>query len=71
MSRELQAADQMGPHVVLRSLGPTLGVGDGGSGGQAPNALVPGRAPLLDLFHMVEDMPEIDFGKNNSAAKNV
>lgn len=27
--------------------------------------------PLLGLFHMVEDTPEIKFGKKNSAAKNV
>lgn len=46
MSPELQATDQMGPHVVPRSLGPTVGVGDGQWGGQVPCASVPGRTPF-------------------------
>lgn len=46
MSPELRATDQMGPHVVPRSLGPTVGVGDGQWGGQVPCASVPGRTPF-------------------------
>lgn len=40
-------------------------------GGQIWRASVPGPDPLLNLFHMVEDRPEVQFGKNNTVAKNV
>ena len=61
MSRELQATDQMGPRVVPRSLGPTV-VGGGAMMGRRVGRL---QAPLLDLFYMVEEVPEVEFGKNN------
>lgn len=72
MGHELQVADQMGPYAVPRRLGPPMGAGDQRSGGQTRGASLSGTAPLLDLFNMVEDMPEVKFGKKkNTAAKSI
>lgn len=43
-----------------------MGAGDQRSGGQTRGASLSGTAPLLDLFHMVEDMPEVKFGKKKN-----
>ena len=49
----------MGPYIVPRRLESPVRVDDRWSGGQTPRASVPGRGPLLDLFHVVEDLPEV------------
>lgn len=71
MSPELQAADQMHPHVFQGAWGQLWGWVMGGGAGRFHAPQFQAEPPLLRLFHMVEDMPEIEFGKNNFAAKNV
>ena len=39
----------------------------GGGAGRFHAPQFQAEPPLLRLFHMVEDMPEIEFGKNNFA----
>ena len=46
MSPELQATDQMVPHVVPKSLGPTVGVGDGAVGWAVSVCLSSRQNPL-------------------------
>lgn len=46
-----------------------MGVAGGQWVGRGLACLDSGKSPLLGRFHMAEDMPEIEFRKNSSAAK--